>query len=125
MIQRAGVRALEAGATVDSCLDQLRALRKRHSDIPIGILTYANLALARGLEKFYADLAHAGVDSALLADVPVEEAQPFVDAARIAGVHPILIAPPDADDATLEAVARLSSGYVYCTARAGVHRHPR
>ena len=125
VIQRAGVRALEAGATVDTCLEQLRGFRSRHPEIPVGILTYANLALARGdgargLEKFYSDLAAAGVDSALLADVPVEEAQPFVDAARTAGVHPILIAPPDADDVTLEAVARFSSGYVYCTARAGV-----
>ncbi len=120
VIQRAGVRALQAGATVDSCLAQLTALRERHPDIPVGILTYANLAFARGLDRFYGDLAAAGVDSALLADVPVEEAEPFVDAARVARVHPILIAPPDADDETLAAVANLSSGYVYCTARAGV-----
>lgn len=120
VIQRAGVRALKGGSTVDSCLEQLTALRQRHPDIPVGILTYANLALARGLETFYADLAAAGVDSALLADVPVEESEPFVNAAKAAGIHPILIAPPDADDPTLEAVARLSSGYVYCTARSGV-----
>ncbi len=120
VIQRAGVRALEAGATVSNCLDQLTRFRQRHSEIPVGILTYANLAVARGVELFYRDLSEAGVDSVLLADVPVEEAEQFAAAARTADVHPILIAPPNADDATLEAVARLSSGYTYCVARAGV-----
>ena len=120
VIQRAGARALQAGATVASCLDQLAGFRQRHPDIPVGILTYANLAVARDIKAFYRDLAGAGVDSALLADVPIAEAEPFVDAARDAGIHPILIAPPNANDTTLEAVARLSSGYTYCVARAGV-----
>ncbi len=120
VIQRAGRRSLNAGTTVGSCLDQLARFRQRHNDIPVGVLTYANLAIARGVDRFYGDLAEAGVDSALLADVPVEEAEPFVTAARTTGIHPILIAPPNADDATLKSVADLSGGYTYCVARPGV-----
>ena len=119
-IQAAACRALAAGATLDPCLRLLADLRRDHPAIPIGLLTYANLVMARGREPFYAAVASAGVDSVLLADVPTLEAEPFATAARRFGVSPVLIAPPDAPEASLARVARLGGGYTYCLARAGV-----
>lgn len=119
-IQAAACRALAAGATLEPCLRLLADLRRDHEATPIGLLTYANLAMARGREPFYAALASAGVDSVLLADVPTLEAEPFAVAARRAGICPVMIAPPDASEATLARVARLGEGYTYCLARAGV-----
>ena len=60
--------------------------------MPVGILTYANLVLARGRDDFYRRAAEAGVDSVLVADVPLIEAAPFAAAARAHGVEPVLIA---------------------------------
>jgi tryptophan synthase alpha chain len=119
-IQAAADRALAAGATPARCFAILRAFRSRHPDVPLGVLTYANLVLARGRDDFYRTCADAGVDSVLVADAPVMEAEPFVSAARAHGIDPVLIAAPNTPEPTLARIAELSGGYTYCVARAGV-----
>jgi len=120
VIQAAAVRALEAGTRVDDCFRLLKTFRSRHADVPVGILTYANLVAARGRERFFADSAAAGVDSLLIADVPSLEVEPYADAARVAGVDLVMIAAPNTPGQTLTRIARNCSGYTYCVARAGV-----
>lgn len=120
VIQRANIRALAAGVKLQHCLDILTEVRAYAPDIPIGLLLYANLAFAQGLDKFYGRLSAAGVDSVLLADVPVKEGLRFGEVAKRHGIAPIFIAPPDASEATLKAVAKASEGYVYLLSRAGV-----
>ncbi len=119
-IQLAATRALAAGATQETCFDALRRFRAARPEIPVGVLTYANLALAHGYETFCRNLAEAGVDSLLLADVPSIEAAPFAEAAAKAGVAPVLIAAGNTPDETLARIAQMSRGYVYCVAREGV-----
>ncbi len=119
-IQRATVRAMKARATPARCWDAIRMLRDGGVDVPIGVLTYANIAMARGTRGFYSDAREAGVDSVLLADVPLFEAGPFIESAGASGVHAILIAPPNASEASLEDIARKGSGYTYVQARPGV-----
>lgn len=65
-------------------------------------------------------MAQAGVDSVLIADLPIRESKPFVEAAHTAGIAPIFIAPPNASDEKLAAVAQHSKGYTYVLSRAGV-----
>jgi tryptophan synthase alpha chain len=119
-IQAAAVRALAQGVTPADCFALLRALRERHPDIPVGVLTYANIVLARGRDHFYAACAEAGVDSVLVADVPAREAEPYAAAARAHGIAPVLIAATNTPSETLKRVAELGGGYTYCVARAGV-----
>ena len=64
--------------------------------------------------------AEAGVDSVLVADVPLLEAAPFLAAARAAGVAPVLIAAPNTPPERLARIAAEGEGYTYCVARAGV-----
>ncbi len=119
-IQRADLRALAAGATVSRAWELLARLRRRLPEIPMGLLVYANLLAARGVATFYAEAAAAGVDSVLVADVPSLEAEPFVAAARAAGVQPVFIAPPNASPERLRRIAALGEGYTYVVTRAGV-----
>ena len=118
VIQAAAQRALAAGARVADCFEQIRALRERHSEVPIGILTYANLVVAR--PTFMADAAAAGVDSLLIADVPEIEAEPFVRQMEQAGIEPVLIAAGNTPPTTITRIASLSKAYVYCVSRAGI-----
>ena len=120
VIQAAAVRALERGVTPADCFELLRAFRSRHAELPVGLLTYANLVLARGRDAFYKTAAQAGVDSVLVADVPMLEAEPYLAAARRAGVAPVMIAAPNTPEATLRRIAAAGEGYTYCVARAGV-----
>jgi tryptophan synthase alpha chain len=120
VIQAAAERALAVGVRTADCLDLIRSFRARHADIPIGILTYANIVAARGIDGFCMALAEAGADSLLVADVPSIEAEPYAAAARLAGLDLVMISAPNTPKAALERIARLSNGYSYCVARAGV-----
>ncbi len=119
-IQRATMAALQAGATPATCLALVAQVRACYPTLPIGLLVYANQVVHRGLERFYADVAAAGADSVLVADVPSEEGAPFAAAACAAGVAPVFIAPPNAGAAALDRIAALGAGYTYVLTRAGV-----
>ena len=119
-IQKASIRALESKITPSDCFEIIAAVRERHPDTPIGLLLYSNLVLAQGIEQFYQNAAQAGVDSILIADVPVRESQPFIDVANNTGIDQILIAPPNASEQTLSLIANNSSGYTYLLGRSGV-----
>lgn len=119
-IQKAGLRALSSNINTDVCIDILKQVREYAPQIPIGLLLYGNLVFARGIDKFYQDMSAAGVDSVLIADVPIRESEIFRAAALKYNVAPIFIAPPNASEETLKHVAEFSEGYTYILSRAGV-----
>jgi tryptophan synthase alpha chain len=119
-IQRAALRALNSGINTDICIDILAKVREYAPHIPIGLLLYGNLVFARGIDNFYRDMAQVGVDSVLIADLPIRESLPFRKAALKHGVAPIFIAPPNASENTLHEVSSYSQGYTYVLSRAGV-----
>jgi tryptophan synthase alpha chain len=118
VIQAAAKRALAAGVRITDCLDLIVSLRSRHSEVPIGILTYANIVVARS--GFIRDATEAGADSLLIADIPSLEAGPFVREMGQAGIEPVLIAAANTPDSTLLRIASLSKSYTYCVSRAGI-----
>ena len=118
VIQAAAQRALAAGVRTGDCLDLIAHFRQRHPEIPVGILTYANIVVAR--PDFMKDAAAAGADSLLIADVPAIEAEPLVTQMTQAAIEPVLIAASNTPQPTLERIADLSQAYTYCVARAGV-----
>jgi tryptophan synthase alpha chain len=119
-IQKASIRALGSGIRPSDCFDILSEVRAAYPDIPIGLLLYSNLVLAQGIDSFYAKANEAGVDSILIADVPLREADRFIEIANNNNVQQILIAPPNASDDTLKQIGEKSSGYTYLLGRAGV-----
>lgn len=120
VIQAAASRALSAGVRVDDCFQLLSDFRQRHATIPVGVLTYANLLAARGRERFCSDLAGAGADSLLVADVPALEAAPYAEATRVAGLELVMIVASNTPEQTRTRISRLCSGYTYCVTRMGV-----
>ena len=120
VIQGANVRALDAKTTPQICFDMIKKVRAKYPDIPIGLLVYANLVYANGINNFYLTAHNAGVDSVLIADVPIEEATDFIKAAKANHIAPIFIAPPNGNDETLRQVAENSEGYTYLLSRSGV-----
>lgn len=119
-IQGANIRALAAGVTPPQALEIIAQVRAYAPNIPIGLLLYSNLVLARGIDNFYASAKAAGVDSVLIADVPVLMSAPFRKAAMAHDIAPIFIAPPNASDDTVREVASYGRGYTYLLSRSGV-----
>ncbi|CRL59186.1 tryptophan synthase subunit alpha [Proteus vulgaris] len=119
-IQGANLRALNVGVTPTDCFALLTNVRKKHPNIPIGLLVYANLVFSNGVDKFYGKCQQAGVDSVLIGDVPLRESKEFREAAQRANIEPIFICPPNADDELLQELAISGKGYTYLLSRAGV-----
>ena len=119
-IQNANLRAMKAGVTPGISFEIIRKIREYNADIPIGLLLYSNLVMARGLDTFYSQAAAAGVDSVLIADVPLHESKMFLQAAMPHDIAPIYIVPPNVDDDDLRAIASYGRGYTYLLSRAGV-----
>jgi len=119
-IQAAGARALSSGVNTDRNFTFIKQIRKFNNEIPIGILIYANLIYQRGIEKFYKDAAAAGIDSVLVADLPIEEADEYIKAARKHKVNTVFIVSPLTSNERLKKIIKKARGFVYVVSRLGV-----
>lgn len=119
-IQTAGVRALKASSNTDKNLNFIKQIRKFNNEIPIGILIYANLIYQRGINKFYRDAAKAGIDSVLVADLPIEEADEYIKAARKNKINTVFIVSPLTSNERLKKITKKVRGFVYVVSRLGV-----
>jgi len=120
VIQNANIRALAAGVTPAQCFELISRVRQYNNHIPIGLLLYSNLVMAKGIDSFYLQAQQAGVDSILIADVPLHESKLFRNAAMKYDIAPIFIAPPNITDESLRELASYGRGYTYLLSRAGV-----
>ena len=119
-IQKADLRALRSGAKVKLALELIKEIRQEYPDIPIGILTYANFGIRNSLDWFYGYSKQCGVDSVLVADVPLIEALPYCESAMAHGIDPVLIAPINLPLERASDIACLCRGYTYVATRKGV-----
>ncbi|OGF67522.1 tryptophan synthase subunit alpha [Candidatus Giovannonibacteria bacterium RIFCSPLOWO2_02_FULL_43_11b] len=118
-IQAADNRALASGINVRRVFKLIKKIRSR-SSIPISVLVYANLVYQRGIERFYREARNAGVDGVLIPDVPIEEAEPFIKAARKAGIDPIFLVTQTTTPTRLKKIVASASGYLYLVSVLGV-----
>jgi tryptophan synthase alpha chain len=119
VIQRASERALKNGVTLPDVL-KLAAEIRRESDAGLIIFTYLNPILRMGLEQFAAQAAEAGVDGALVTDLPVEEADAYLEEMRKRNLATVFLAAPTSPDERLKRIAEASTGFVYAVSRTGV-----
>lgn len=119
-IQRAGLRALKAGATVDGVLGVVREVRRTEAETPIVLMGYYNPLLAYGLERFCAEAAAAGVDGLIIVDVPPEEADEVEPHTRANGLDLIRLIAPTTEEARLPRVLGATTGFIYYVAITGI-----
>lgn len=119
VIQRASERALQHGTNLAGVLDVARQLRQQ-SSAGLIVFSYLNPILQFGLEKFCAAAAEAGVDGALVTDLPLEEAGEYLRAMKAHKLAPVFLAAPTSTDQRLRDLARHSRGFVYAISRTGI-----
>jgi tryptophan synthase alpha chain len=116
-IQAASQRALEIGATPTSILTEVRTL---DIDVPLVVMTYYNPVHHAGHERFASSLAAAGIDGAIVPDLPLDELDGWAGAAVSAGVETVLLAAPTTPDDRLRSICDRSRGFVYGVSLMGV-----
>ncbi|MBW3655784.1 MAG: tryptophan synthase subunit alpha [Gemmatimonadetes bacterium] len=119
-IQRASLRALQAGTTLATTLELAGRFRSEDQHTPLILMGYLNPILTYGFERFASDAAAAGVDGLIVVDCPPEEADELADALDAEGLALIRLAAPTTDDARLLTVVRRTSGFLYYVSVAGV-----
>lgn len=119
-IQAANRRALDAGASVRTTLAAAAGFRARHADVPLVLMGYLNPILAHGAEAFARDAAAAGVDGAIVVDMPPEEDADLAPALAAHRLALIRLATPTTDAARLPAVLAGAGGFLYYVSVAGI-----
>jgi len=119
VIQRASERALAQGTDLAGVIDVARQVRQQ-SKAGLIIFSYLNPILQFGLAKFCQAAANAGVDGALVTDLPVEEAHDYLRAMKTNKLAPIFLAAPTSTEERLKSAAKHSKGFVYAISRTGI-----
>ena len=116
VVQAAGTQALRAGASVDGVFGLCETLAAR---LPVVLMTYTNLVLARGVERFALDAASAGASGLIIPDLPLEEAPATLAACDAAGIALVPLVAPTSTDERLARIGSRARGFVYAVAVTG------
>jgi tryptophan synthase alpha chain len=118
-IQKADIRSLRGGMNVSRGLEFIRAV-KGYKDIPIGLLMYYNLVYQYGTEKFFRDFHAAGVNSVLVADLSIDDADEIVAPAKSVGLDTVFMVTPNTDVQRMKLIASKTTGFIYTVSVFGV-----
>ena len=119
VIQRASERALRQGTTLEQVL-KLAAGIRQNSRVGLIVFSYLNPILRLGLARFCAAAEQAGVDGALLTDLPVDEAGEYLSEMRKRHLATVFLAAPTSTDERLKHIGQAARGFVYAISRTGV-----
>ena len=118
VIQEANLRALRNRATTDDVFAMVERVRVI-CNVPLVIMTYANVVFSYGIERFAARQAELGMGGVILPDVPHEEKEEFSEPFAAAGLDVVSLIAPTSHE-RIRAIARDASGFVYCVSSLGV-----
>ena len=118
-IQKADIRAARAGMTMAKSLDFVKKV-KAYKDVPIGLLMYYNLIYQYGTEEFCSDFHEAGVNSVLVADLSVDDADEIRGPAEAAGLDTVFMVTPITAPERMELIVSKTTGFIYTVSVLGV-----
>ena len=116
VIHAAGTRALAAGATPAGVLAVAGDLAEL---VPVVVMCYANLVLARGADAFARALASAGACGLIVPDLPLEEAPVVLEACDAAGLALVPLVAPTTPEDRLTAIGARARGFLYTVSVTG------
>jgi tryptophan synthase alpha chain len=119
VIQASYVRALAAGMSLDRLFATVRHVAGRIAT-PLLAMTSYSIVFRRGIDRFVAESAAAGMAGFVVPDLPLEESADLDQACRNAGLALVRLVTPTTPPDRAEEIARRSTGFLYCVSVAGV-----
>ncbi len=116
VIHAAGTRALAAGATPHGVLGVCEALAER---LPVILMVYVNVVLARGAERFAGRAASAGAAGLIVPDLPHDEAAELRVACDMEGIALVPLVAPTTTPERLREIGADARGFVYAVSLTG------
>lgn len=121
IIQKASMRAIEAGVNLVSVFDMVRKIRERCGNaLPIILFSYYNPIFRYGVERFCRDAASAGADGALIVDLSFEEKAEFESVCVSDAFKLIHLVAPTTKGKRLEDICTQGRGFIYMINRVGI-----
>jgi tryptophan synthase alpha chain len=117
VIHAADVAALAAGVRME---DALGVAREAAQDIPVVVMCYVNVILARGLERFADMLLAVGASGLIVPDLPLEEAPATLAALDARGLALVPLVAPTTPDARLAQIGARARGFLYAVSVTGI-----
>jgi tryptophan synthase alpha chain len=118
-IQEASGHALKHGVNLIKILGLVKQLR-RHTDLPICLMTYYNPVFCFGEKSFVDQAKAAGVDGVIIPDLPYEEARGFTHYACQKGLINICFITPTSSLARIKSILKAAGGFIYYVSLTGV-----
>lgn len=116
VIHAAGTAALRAGATLGGVVEVAERLARR---LPVVLMCYANIVLARTPDGFAKAAADAGASGLIVPDLPLEEAAEIHDACEAHGIALVPLAAPTTPDDRLARIGATARGFLYTVSVVG------
>jgi tryptophan synthase alpha chain len=112
VIQEAFTKALTRKLRLADIFATIAAVRPRIS-VPLLAMVSYSIVFRYGVQRFAADSKRAGFDGVIIPDLPPPDAQAACDTIRQAGLDTVLLVAPTTTPQRRQAIAELSSGFVY------------
>jgi tryptophan synthase alpha chain len=119
-IQGASNIALRKGMTPAKALDLVRSVRKQHPNLPLVAMTYSNILVRVGIEKFLSDSKECGLDGFILPDMPVEESCTYSLIASKLNLATVFLVSPNTPEARLRKIVARTTGFLYVVSVYGI-----
>jgi len=112
-IQKASFEALSKGVTAHKCLELSRKIRSKFSDLPILVMTYANIPFKHGFKEFLCKSKTAGIDGLILPDMGIEESGVYVKHSMDLDMATVFLVSPNTSNSRIRKIIKYSSGFIY------------
>jgi tryptophan synthase alpha chain len=120
IVEAAGNTALNNGMTTTKAVELVRNIRSVAPETPITLMSYYNMVLAKGADRFIGEFADAGIDGLLVPDISVERVGEISAAARKHKIDLVFIASPLSNEKRLDMIKEHAGGFVYTVTRLGL-----
>ncbi|WP_283679279.1 tryptophan synthase subunit alpha [Lentilactobacillus sp. Marseille-Q4993] len=118
VIQKADLRAFDAGVTTEKVFEIVAAARKLTS-VPIVFLTYLNIPFKYGYERFLNRCVELNISGLVIPDLPFESKDEIDRYAKPLGIDIISLITPTSKD-RVEMIAKEASGFIYVVSSEGI-----
>lgn len=119
-IMAANQKALNNHITPEDCFGLIRDVKKM-VNVPLLVMTYANIAFRFGIERFISESEICGVSGLIIPDLPFDENnENFVEVIYKSNLYPIWVVSSDIKISRLKKILALAKGFIYVTLRTGI-----
>jgi tryptophan synthase alpha chain len=120
VIQRASERALQHHVSLHDVLEMVQKFRLQDQSTPVILMGYLNPIEVVGYQAFAEAARNAGVDGALVVDLPPEEGHELLEAMRERSLDQIYLLAPTSNKQRIAKICEAASGFVYYVSMKGV-----